>query len=294
MLLAIDIGGTKVASARVENGSVVERRQHPMAADEAGFARLIDTLAAGWPAPARVSVCTTGYVDGGRVRSVNLDIIKFWDGFALADLLQARFDCPVTLINDGQAAAWGEYLVRRTAGLHPANLLFITLSTGVGGGLVLDHRLRVGPHGLAAHVGHAGVRLAPLDGATLCGCGRQGCLEMIASGTSLARQATALFGKPMNSAALFALAATDDRAEAIIVHAARAVAEAIGSLHMIVDLQEVVIGGSVGLAEGMLERIRTALTGLPLPATPVLSAARQGGDAGLSGLIAFDNDELED
>lgn len=293
MLLAIDIGGTKVASARVENGVIVERRQHLMAEDEDGFARLIDTLAAGWPAPARVSVCTTGYIDGGRVRSVNLDIIKFWDGFALAALLQARFDCPVTLINDGQAAAWGEYLARRTAYPPPANLLFMTLSTGVGGGLVLDHRLRVGPHGLAAHVGHAGVRPVALDGVTLCGCGRQGCLEMIASGTSLARQATALFGEPMDSAALFARAATDDRAEAIIAHAAQAVAEAIANFHMILDLQEVVIGGSVGLAGGMLDRIRTALTGLPLRATPTLSAARQRGDAGLAGVIAFDNAWME-
>lgn len=294
MLLAIDIGGTKVACARVEDGVIVERRQHPMAADESGFAALVDALVAGWPAPKRVRVCTTGYIDGGRVRSVNRDIIKFWDGFALADLLRSRFDCPVTLINDGQAAAWGEYLVRRPEQGHPANLLFITLSTGVGGGLVLDHRLRVGPHGLAAHVGHAGVRLAALDGVTTCGCGRQGCLETIASGTSLARQAGSLFGRPMDSAALFAIAATDARADSIVAHAAQAVAEAIGSFHMILDLQEVVIGGSVGLADGMLGRIRSALQALPLRATPLLSAARQRGDAGLSGVIAFDNDYLED
>ncbi|WP_426192815.1 ROK family protein [Massilia sp. DWR3-1-1] len=289
MLLALDIGGTKVAAARVENGVILERRQQPMAYDAQGFARVIDILTAGWSAPERVSVCTTGYIDGGRVHSVNLDIIKFWDGFALADLLQARFACPVTLINDGQAAAWGEYLVRQTDYAQAANLLFITLSTGVGGGLVLDDRLRVGPHGLAAHVGHAGVRLAALDGATRCGCGRLGCLEMIASGTSLARQATALFGKPMNSAELFALAAHDDQAEAIIANAAQAVAEAIGGFHMIVDLQEVVIGGSVGLANGMLDRIRTALKGLALRAAPILSAARRGGDAGLAGVIALDN-----
>ena len=288
MLLAIDIGGTKVAAARVENGVIIERRQHPMAYDESGFAMLIDALAAGWPAPARVSVCTTGYIDGGRVHSVNRDIIAFWDGFALADLLQARFNCPVRLINDGQAAAWGEYVVRQTDDAPRANLLFVTLSTGVGGGLVLDGQLRVGPHGLAAHVGHAGVRLAALDGAAICGCGRLGCLEMIASGTSLARQATAMFGTPMNSAELFALAATDDRADTILGHAAQAVAEAIGGFHMVVDLQEVVIGGSVGLANGMLDRIRLALDGCPLRAAPLLSAARQGGDAGLRGVIALD------
>jgi N-acylmannosamine kinase len=289
MLLAIDIGGTKVAAARVENGVIFERRQQPMALDEDGFALLIDSLTALWPAPARVSVCTTGYIDRGRVHSVNLDIIKFWDGFALAELLRARFACPVTLINDGQAAAWGEYVVRQTAQARPANLLFITLSTGVGGGLVLEHQLRVGPHGLAAHVGHAGVRLAALDGATLCGCGRHGCLEMVASGTALARQATALFGRPISSADLFALAATDARADAMIAHAAQAVAEAISSVHMIVDLQEVVIGGSVGLADGMLERIESAMNGFALRAAPTLSAARQGGDAGLTGVIALDN-----
>ncbi|MCA1855234.1 ROK family protein [Massilia oculi] len=290
MLLAIDIGGTKVASARVENGTVVERRQLPMAYDEAGFAGVIAALSAGWPAPARVAVCTTGYIDGGRVRSVNRDIIRFWDGFALADQLRARFDCPLTLINDGQAAAWGEYTARRTplAPAPPANLLFITLSTGVGGGLVLDDRLRAGPHGLAGHVGHAGVRLAALDGATVCGCGRSGCLEMIASGTALARQARAAFGKPVTSAELFARATTDYLADAILSHAAQAVAEAIGGLHMIVDLQEVVIGGSVGLADGMLERIRCALDCLALRAAPVLSAAQLGGDAGLAGLIALD------
>jgi len=289
MLLVIDIGGTKVAAARVEEGVIVERRQHRMAGEESDFAKLIDTLTAGWPRPSRLSVCTTGYVDRGRVHSVNRDIIKFWDGFALADLLQARFDCPVDLINDGQAAAWGEYVARQTDRARAVNLLFITLSTGVGGGLVLDHRLRVGPHGLAGHVGHVGVRLAALDGVTHCGCGRHGCLEMIASGTSLARQATAIFGRPMDSAELFALAATDHRAETLIAHAAQAVAEAISGFHLIVDLQEVVIGGSVGLAEGMLDRIRLALGGFPLRAAPVLSAARQGGNAGLAGLIALDN-----
>lgn len=293
MLLAFDIGGTKVAAARVVDGLIRERRQHPMAYDPAGFAHVIDQLSNGWAAPSRVAVCTTGYIDAGRVHSVNLDIIKFWDGFALEEMMQRRFACPVHLINDGQAAGWGEYVARRTQPDAPANLLFITLSTGVGGGLVLDHRLRVGPHGLAAHVGHAAVRLAALDGVTACGCGRSGCLEMIASGTSLARQATALYGRPVSSAELFALAATEARAESIIAHAARAVAEAISGLHMIVDLQEVVIGGSVGLASGMLERIRAALSDLPVRAAPVLSAARQGGDAGLTGVIALDEERQE-
>jgi N-acylmannosamine kinase len=290
MLLALDIGGTKLAAAWVEAGVIVERRQCAMAYDEAGFKRAIDSLVKGWPAPQQVAVATTGYIDEGRVRSVNLDIIPFWNGFALGDVLRQRFLCDIRLINDAQAAAWGEYLIRqKTEALHhPANLLFITLSTGVGGGLVLDHQLRIGPHGLAGHVGHAGVRLKPLDDVPRCGCGRHGCLEMIASGTSLARQASAIFRRPLNSAELFLLAHQGDvQAESIINHAAIAVAEAIGGFHMIVDLSEVVIGGSVGLAAGMLARIRVALENMRLPSAPLLSAAMLGADAGLSGVIAW-------
>ena len=288
MLLAIDIGGTKLAAALVENTVIMARRQVPMATDAAGFTAAIDTLVAGWPAPERISVGTTGYIDGGKVYPVNRAIISFWNGFPLEQLLRTRFRCPVVLFNDAQAAAWGEYCARRDMGEagHPANLLFITLSTGVGGGLVLDHRLRAGPHGPAGHVGHAPARLPPADGVSLCGCGRLGCLEMLASGTALARQASAVFQRPLDSAALFTLAATEPRAAAIVDNAALAVAEAIAGLHMSIDLDAVVIGGSVGLAPGMLRRIASALAGLSLPCPPPLSAARLGADAGLLGAAA--------
>ena len=141
-------------------------------------------------------------------------------------------------------------------------------------------------HGLAGHVGHAPARLAPADGVSLCGCGRLGCLEMLASGTALARQASAVFQSPLDSAALFALAASAPRAAAILDNAALAVAEAIAGLHMSIDLDAVVLGGSVGLAPGMLQRISTALAGLPLPCPPSLGAARLGADAGLLGAAA--------
>lgn len=290
MLLAIDIGGTKLAAALVESGNIVARRQVPMASDAVQFAAAIEALVEGWPRPEQVCVATTGYIDAGMVYPVNRNIISYWNGFPLHQLLRERFDCPVSLFNDAQAAAWGEYCTRRDDGIgsttHPASLLFITLSTGVGGGLVLDKRLRAGAHGLAGHVGHAPARVAPADGVILCGCGRLGCLEMLASGTALARQASAVLQQRLDSAALFALATTDPRAAAIVDNAALAVAEAIAGLHMSVDLDEVVIGGSVGLAPGMLERIASALAGLPLPCAPPLSAARLGADAGLLGAAA--------
>lgn len=287
MLLAIDIGGTKIAAAWVENGQVIERRQQPMATDPIGFMEAIGRLVLGWPTPEQVAVAATGYINDGKVHSVNQEIIAFWDGFPLAERLAERFACPLILMNDGQAAAWGEYQARQTAVSQnsPDNLLFITLSTGVGGGLVLDRQLRIGPHGLAGHVGHATVSCQPTDGDLRCGCGRQSCLEKIASGTALGRQASAMFGRTMGSAELFNLALTDPKAEAVIDNAAKAVAEAISNLHMTLDLSEIVIGGSVGLADGMLHRIRLALADEPTLMQVPVSAAMLGPDAGLIGIM---------
>lgn len=288
-LLAIDIGGTKIAAAWVNKGQIIERRQQPMATEPTGFMDAINQLVLGWPAPERVAVAATGYIDGGKVYSVNQHIIEFWDGFPLELHLNTRFACPIVLMNDGQAAAWGEYLVRKgsTVSIAPESLLFITLSTGVGGGLVLDQQLRIGRQGLAGHIGHTTLSRGPVDGDVQCGCGRCDCLEKVASGTALARQASAVFGRRIDSKELFAMARTNSEAEAIIDNAAMAVAEAISNFQMILDIDEVVIGGSVGLADGMLERIRQALAqGSRLARVPV-TAALLGADAGLAGIMQW-------
>eukprot|EP01133_Synstelium_polycarpum_P026981 gene26981-32492_t len=114
----------ELAAALVQGGVITARRQVPMAVDAAGFAAALDALVDGWPGPGRISVATTGYIDGGKVYPVNRSIISFWNGFPLEQLLRQRFDCPVTLFNDAQAAAWGEYCARRDMGAagHPANL----------------------------------------------------------------------------------------------------------------------------------------------------------------------------
>ncbi|PUA20367.1 N-acetylmannosamine kinase [Glaciimonas sp. PCH181] len=292
MLLAIDVGGTKIAAAWVSKGQIIERRQQPMATDPAGFLEAINQLVLGWPAPERVAVAATGYIDGGKVYSVNQHIIEFWDGFPLGRHLNTRFACPVVLMNDGQAAAWGEYLIRKTStsSIAPESLLFITLSTGVGGGLVLHQQLRIGRQGLAGHVGHTTISRGPVDGDVQCGCGRCDCLEKVASGTALARQASAVFGRRIDSKELFTMAQTNPEAEAIIDNAAMAVAEAISNFQMMLDVDEVVIGGSVGLADGMLQRIRQALAQAPSLAQVPVTAALLGADAGLAGIMQWSQD----
>lgn len=281
MILALDIGGTKLSAAWIEGQACIARRQVLMQHDEAGFlAALREVTQSDYPVE-RVAVAATGYLRQGRVWSVNLNTIPFWKGFPLGEVLEKQFNCPVIMLNDAQAAAWGEYLPRQH---NRTDLLFITLSTGVGGGLICDGKLRIGPQGLAGHIGHATVSVAPLDpDAGRCGCGRTGCLEHIASGTALARQATALFGRRIDSRELFSLAADEPQATAILDNAATAVAQAIANTLMVVDIQEVVLGGSVGLAEGMIARVNKALQAFPPLFNLPVTAALGEGDAGLLG-----------
>ncbi len=278
MILAIDIGGTKIASACFDKQRCVARRQLDMPRDAESFLTTLRALVAHRPPASAVAVATTGCVRDGVVYAINRLTIPFWHGFPLKKALQEIFNCPIYLINDGQAAAWGEYMRQVTP---VRNLLYITLSTGVGGGLVLDGVLQRGLSGLSGHIGHTSVRQAKLD--EPCGCGRPGCLETVASGTALARQASVAFGKAMDSSALIELAPFDPGAEALLANAAAAVAEAVANTHITLELQRVVIGGSVGLAAGMLVRIQTALESYPPLFRVPLVAAQLGSDSGLIG-----------
>ncbi|MFL9947197.1 ROK family protein [Paraburkholderia agricolaris] len=280
MILAFDIGGTKLAAAMVEEGRVVTRRQVAMPQDIESFSCAIDELVADMPAPDRIAVASTGFIRDGHIYAVNQNIISFWNGFALHAFLSTRFACPIVMLNDAQAAAWAEYLVCDAA---IGNLLYLTLSTGVGGGIVVNRHLRIGWTGLAGHIGHTTLCTFPVEGRMTCGCGRKGCLETIASGTAIARQALFVFGEPLDSREVFARAASDGRAERILVNAAHAVAEAIANCVMLLDVECAVIGGSVGLAPGMIERIRLALqveSGLTQIA---VTKAVLGADSGLIG-----------
>ncbi|SEA01775.1 ROK family protein [Acidovorax soli] len=285
MTLAIDIGGTKIAAATVIDGVCHDRRQLPMPASEPEFLATLAALAQGRPAPALAAVAVTGYTDGERVRGVNRNTIAFWNDYPLVPRLRALLRCPVLALNDAQAAAWGEYGLRQA---ECSNLLYLTLSTGVGGGLVLDGELRRGAQGLAGHLGHMAVDVAPTDGPMVCGCGRRGCLETVASGTALARQATGRFGRVLGSAELFDRVAQGvPEAQDILWRAARAVASAVASAHAQLDLQQVVLGGSVGLAAGMRALVEAALAELPPLYRLPVDVARLGADAGLVGVAAW-------
>ena len=289
-MLVLDIGGTKVAAARWVGGRLKDRRQWPSTWDETGRNIHLALMAGAYPGMSRVAAAVTGLTDGRFWTAVNPQLISFWDGYALADALTQAWQCPAILLNDAQAAAWGEFVA---SDRQPDNLLFMTLSTGVGGGLVLDGLLRSGIRGLAGHIGHVASGLAPLDGDTQCGCGRLNCLEALASGTALARQASHLLGRRLDAESVFAgWRAGDPVCSRLLERAAQALAQALGDAHALLALDEVRLGGSVGLAPGMIEAIRQAQQTLPARFRVPVSPARLGADAGLIGVGHWASDGL--
>ncbi|MFL2784283.1 MAG: ROK family protein, partial [Dehalococcoidia bacterium] len=107
----------------------------------------------------------------------------YWDDFSLLEFFETRLNLPVVVGNDASLAALGEY--RSGAGQGVNNMVYITLSTGIGGGLIVDGDLYVGRMGFSGEIGHISVEP---DG-YICNCGNRGCLELYASGPAILRQA---------------------------------------------------------------------------------------------------------
>lgn len=282
-VLAIDIGGTKIAFADVENDRIGNRHQIRTPRTGAG-ADLVAAIAAEvmQRMPSNIAIATTGIVSQGKLTALNPLTLPIENGFPLAERLEEATGLKPTLVNDAQAAAWGEY--RFGAGRGFRNFMFVTVSTGVGGGLVLEGRLQIGRTGLAAHVGHVSVPGAM----TLCGCGRRGCLETVASGTAIAKRFGERSAADAAAPDVFAAAAAGDAlAEGVIADAALAIATAFADLVASVDLDAIAVGGGVGLAPGFLDRVRQKTSELPSVFQREIVAAQKGPDAGLIGVASL-------
>ena len=176
--LAIDIGGTKLAAALIgADGQIRDRRELPTPASQTPQA-LRDALSAlVSPLQAhaqRVAIASTGIIRDGSLLALNPHNLGGLLHFPLVKTLEQLTNLPTIAINDAQAAAWAEY---QALDGDITDMVFITVSTGVGGGVVSGGKLLTGPGGLAGHIGHT---LADPHG-PVCGCGRTGCVEAIAS-----------------------------------------------------------------------------------------------------------------
>jgi glucokinase len=238
--LAVDIGGTKMASGLVDgDGRVLHHAQTPTApgADAeslfAGLRSLVGEVRA-WGAAHGVDppvVCGVGCggpmtLGGEQVSPVN---IEGWRGFPLRARLAEETELPIYVDNDAKALAIGEGWKGAAAGAR--NFLGMVVSTGVGGGIILDGRVLDGEAGNAGHIGH--VNVEP-DGHR-CNCGAYGCLEAEASGTAIA----AITGRPASEAS-----------EEVRVRTGTLVGRAVASVANLLDLRLAVVAGSVALGFG--------------------------------------------
>ncbi len=191
--LGIDVGGTKLALALAdEEGRLLARRRRPTEASRdaaADFSRIaadacaLVAEAGGRLADVRcVGVSLPGPLDFERGALLDPPNLPGWAGVPVRDLLEASLGRPVHVENDANAAALAEW--RHGAGRGAAHLVYLTMSTGVGAGLVLDGRLYRGCAGAAGEIGHAIVEW----GGAPCGCGRRGCLEAYCGGAAWTRR----------------------------------------------------------------------------------------------------------
>ncbi|MFI8191592.1 ROK family protein [Streptomyces sp. NPDC085946] len=257
---ALDIGGTKIAGALVDpDGRLVARAQRPTPAREpaavlmAAVTAVLDELAAhpAWQGLTCLGIACAGPVDtaAGTVSPVN---IPGWRGFPLVEQVGSHPRVPgrvaPVLVGDAVAMTAAEHWLGAARGKD--NALCMVVSTGVGGGLVLDGRLHAGRSGNAGHIGHISV---DLDG-PVCPCGARGCVEGMASGTAIAAHALAAGWTPpagvaATAASVAAAARGGDRAaQAAYERAAQALAAAIAATIALVELDVVVIGGGVAQA----------------------------------------------
>jgi glucokinase len=258
LVLAIDIGGTKMACAVVDAAGELlasVRIETPASGDgEVLFEALVQACRALGLKYPMASLKAVGVGCGGPMRYpsgvVSPVNIAAWREFPLRDRLINVFELPTVVDNDAKALAVGERW--RGAGQNSDNMLGMVVSTGVGGGIILDGQLLHGEAGNAGHIGH----IIVWPNGPLCGCGAFGCVEGIASGSGLARRLSVAVaeGQPTSlrsgaSAADIAVAARagDQLARELFRTAGEAVGRGIASAAALLDLERVVIGGSIAL-----------------------------------------------
>jgi glucokinase len=305
-VLAIDIGGTKLATGIVDTeGRILARGEVPTLAAEGlepvlgrivGLGRdLLSRPEVADVSVHRVGVGCAGPVDLKAGIVFNPPNLPGWFRVPLIDHLQQALALPAVLENDANAAALGEF--RYGAGRGARSIVYLTVSTGIGGGIILEGKIWHGLKDAAGEIGH--MTVCP-DG-PLCGCGNRGCLEAMASGTSIARRAreavaagrqTGLSEIPaLTSADVVRLAQVGDVvAREVWDEAVMYLGIGVAAVITILAPERVVIGGGVTKAGDYLfqplrEEVRRRVKLVPVESIPILPAAL-GPDVGILGAAA--------
>jgi glucokinase len=290
LYLGLDVGGTKTAAGVVAAGGRVLSRLSCSTPElrEGGdpLARLIALGRAAMEScecgeVSGVGVALPGPVDPEGARMLAAPTIPELLNLAVAPLLERAFGCPAAGENDGNACALAE--CRFGAGKGARDLVYVTVSTGIGGGIVLGGRVFRGAHRSSGEIGHQVV----LDDPTPCDCGGRGCLETLASGRGILRRARAL-GLTVSSAAESADLARngDARALALWKETGEILGLGLSNVVNLLDPEVILLGGGVGLgaADLLLDPARETLRARCMPSLsrPVrVATAGLGEDLGI-------------
>lgn len=311
-VLAIDLGGTNIRAGIISDTSEVLTREHTLTRAGEGLEAVINRLYTAidhllslknisLSSIGAISIAAAGVINA-RQGIINASPnLPGWTDVPLRRLIEEKFKLKVFLLNDANAAALGEH--RFGAGKGANNLIYVTVSTGIGGGIIIDGQLYSGSSGGAGEVGHMTIDV----NGPKCNCGNVGCLEVLASGTAIAQEAmrrivggesSALVeivgGKIENiTAEKVAMAAEqgDSLALDVITTAADYLGVGIVNLVNIFNPDLVIIGGGVAkIGDRLLSPARQLVSArvFPLLAQAVrILPARLGADAGVIGAAIF-------
>jgi len=301
--IAIDIGATRMRAASYTLKSPEPIAYNQIATRSEGMPiedRLANLIESVWPADYKVlsiAVACPGPMDPVNGIIILTPNIPEWKYFPLQEYLNSRFNVPVAMNNDAALAAFGEWFFG--AGKGCSDLIYLTISTGIGGGIILNNQLYMGSAGFAAELGHTTV----IHQGPLCSCGQTGHLEAIASGPSIVRWVRSKledeslkehFPEGELDAKLVSDAAENGNELAIAAYerAGKYIGIAIADLLHIFNIKTIIIGGGVSRAGDILfNPIRNSvdksvISEVYLDGLQILPAAL-GDDSGLMGALVL-------
>lgn len=299
----VDLGGTTVKLGLfTSEGTLLEKWEIPTRSQNHGELLLPDITAAilGKLAEKNISASDVEGIGMGVPGAVQNDTyvqpcvnLDQWGGFDVGKTMSELCKLPVKIVNDANAAALGE--MGHGGGKGYQNVVFVTLGTGVGGGIILNGKLVTGTHSAGGEIGHIKVRD---DEAESCGCGKKGCLEQYASANGLVRSAKKKLQDnnlstmlrtydPLTCEAIFDCAKQGDCvALSLVDEMAQLLGKALAAISCVCDPEIFIIGGGVSKAgEILLKGTQKYFMSHAFPSAEntVFALAQLGNDAGIYG-----------
>jgi len=308
-IVSVDIGGTQIRAAVYPHDDIkpLQVRRVPTASGKGEVIdRMIALIESVWPDEPvdTIAVAIAGPLNPKTGCIINAPNIPGWDNFPLGDKLTDHFHVPVFIGNDANLAALGEWKFGAGQGHH--DVLYLTISTGIGGGVISNDRMLVGSRGMAAELGHT---MAEPDG-PICSCGVRGHLEAVASGTAIARfvseeigkgRASLLASKENFNARDVAEAATrgDELALEAYHRAGRYLGKSVADFLHVFNPSIVIFGGGVSQSGPLLlDTVKETMKHYVMNSTFLegleIAVAKLGDDAGLIGALALAHVKLSE